>query len=842
MNKISCNKKLFLAIGILFTVAVLFMVGPVSAAIFYPGTSTTENMVVPSINPANPDLASLYQVAPGSLLIDNFEYWDTPQNHGWAIQHPGMPGGYPVWGVGLGVGSIETVIDFQEGSRVLEAYMPATLFVPNIQRFTISYGLGVPMTGNEVLSVKMRSPVAVENFDTFEILVAASDAAGSQIVFRLIPRGATGAAITPVMDPALTATGTSVEPDPIGAPGVLQQEVVMSVGREVSDGSWHQICADLVAAHGIAGIPAMVAPVNILGIQISGNQYRMDDLMLMSSAVVSRIGAAPYLFHINHIYQQIYSADTTGPVGTGRYVFVSDAVGDAIYPTMSADGANLGNTMIQAQATYAQAVAANPALTMADHLKDVNIALWFQHKLIEGNWNAEVLTNPAYTDAAGVNEVQKIDPAITPLIYENAVLAYEAAISALVGAPVTLSDIKMQAVASGDPSAAVQPVTLAIGAAGANVTLPLVDLYTLDGPQLLDGVMASGVRTIDGGINMIQFTANVGGAHDLGACTGLINNVPISEIPPYIPLYGSSSLFPCCGDSANGFLSATQNNEIQMTQAALINAGYSVWPAIAKITIPPEIPQVMENLVLTVVASNGLAEDVEALTIITTNYAVTNYPPVIEDVDDQIFNIGQGPQVYQINATDADSFTHGINLQGGIVSTPAGQPTNDMDQLIWAATLNGSPSYAYGPWTDQLIDQKTGLVSFTPDFEGAYEMVVSVRDQDGAEAIAAFVINCIQGGTWLNHPPIMLGDWDHPMIGSAGKTLTLAFDGIVDPDGESLYYSCNIGTIGARAGVPVWEFSTMYPGTYMVEIVAYDTRGGYLVIPQEVIITPWWSM
>ena len=262
-------------------------------------------------------------------------------------------------------------------------------------------------------------------------------------------------------------------------------------------------------------------------------------------------------------------------------------------------------------------------------------------------------------------------------------------------------------------------------------------------------------------------------------------------------------------------------------------AGYTTWPAVAKIVIPPE--QIMENLILTVVASNGLAEDVEALSIITTNYPVTSYPPVIEDVDDQIFYVGNGPQSYQLNATDADSFT--INS--------AGQLGNDMDNMIWAATLNGLASYMYGPWTESLINQKSGLVTIEPQFEGTFELVASVRDGDGGEAVAAFNIYCVNSQTWLNHAPVLLGDWDHPMLGYAGSTLTLDMSGIVDPDGEELYYSCNIGTIGTRPGHEghvVWEFQTMYPGTYMVEIVAYDTRGGYIVVPQEVIISPWWSI
>jgi hypothetical protein len=288
---------------------------------------------------------------------------------------------------------------------------------------------------------------------------------------------------------------------------------------------------------------------------------------------------------------------------------------------------------------------------------------------------------------------------------------------------------------------------------------------------------------------------------------------------------------PCCGGGTTGY-GYLGSAEVQMVAMTLMNSGYDEWPAIAKIVLPPE--QIIENLVLTVTASNGMAQDVEALTIMTTNYPVTFYPPVIEDVDDQIFLLDQGVQTYQLNATDADSFT--INA--------AGQLGDDMDQLIWAATLNGLPSYMWGPWTENLINQKTGLVSFEPQYEGSYEMVVSVRDGDGGEAVAAFMIHCVMPGTFLNHPPIVVGDWDHPMLGYAGAPLTLDFtDCVIDPDGGDLYYSCNIGTIGVRpGGSVVWEFQTMYPGTYLVEIVAYDTQGGYAVVPQEVIISPAWSM
>jgi hypothetical protein len=800
MNKMRCNKKLFLAIGILFAVALMFAVSPVSAAVSYPPAQSIQAMGVPAATTG----------APG-VILDNFEYWDSPQDHGWTLQHPGMPNGYPVWGVGLGVGTIENVIDFQQGSRVLEAYMPATVMVPNIQRFTISYSS--PYTSVytldqlSVFSVKMRSPVSVETFDTFEIVIFATDGAqpASNIEFHLTPRANTNGALVPVVDPegsaqlVSSANGTEV--------------ININVGREIADGSWHQINVDLAKAYEAATNNSLSNAQRVLGLSIIGNQYRMDDLMLVSCALNSRIGVAPYLFHINNMYQMLYD-----PAGTSRLVFACDPVASTIYPTQCMGGVD--SSFLAACGCPDKVHPGTTDILAAitgGNMADIAAQAWVANKIPGGELDAS-----AWSAYAGGSDLSNLNMSLTAAEYRAAVEDYETNVAGR-----TLGDMKV-GVNGGTVLSPATPITLAIGNGGADVTLPLADLYALDIPQLVDAQMAAGPNTFDNGINRIAFTANIGGAHEQGTCTDLITNLPITTMPPYVPLYGQASLQPCCGGNANGFLTGA---ELGSTQIALMAAGYSVWPAIAVLNVPAGQNQIAENLVITVVASNGLAEDVEALTLITTNYPVTNYPPVIEDVDDQIFYLGMGPQHYQLNATDADSFTF----------SSAVQFADDMANLTWNATLNGLPTYAYGPWTDSLIDQKTGLVQFTPEFEGAYTMNVEVTDQDGAIAGAAFVIYCVNQGTWLNHPPVMLGDWDHPMIGTAGETLTLVFDGIVDPDGEGLYYSCNIGSIGVRDGNPVWEFQTSYPGNYQVEIVAYDTRGGYLVIPQEVIISPWWS-
>jgi hypothetical protein len=406
--------------------------------------------------------------------------------------------------------------------------------------------------------------------------------------------------------------------------------------------------------------------------------------------------------------------------------------------------------------------------------------------------------------------------AITQAEYVAAIADFEATLPE----GMTLKDVRRQAIMAGGGE-----IEIGLGVGGAMITVDARLVYPCDVPLLTDPEMAQGEA---GGANLLYFQASVGGAHDLGTCTNIVRPLRLDEpAPDYYPLYGIRS-------GVSSILSGEPylgKAEIQSMQQALYYGGYTYWPTIAVLEIPPQ--QMFENMVVTVVCTDGLSEDVESFMIETVNYPVTNYPPVIEDVDDQIFYVGQGVQQYQLNATDADSFT--LSIANNYTAQ------SDIADLIWTAYLDGYPSYTYGPFQETLINQKSGLVSFDPQFEGAYEMVVTVRDPKGAEAYAAFTIYCVNSSTWLNHPPIVLGDWDHPMIGKQGQELLLHFTDVVDPDGEALTYSCNIGSMGYINGEPVWSFQTEYPGTYMVEIVAYDMSGGYVVIPQEIIISSWWS-
>ena len=773
MNKIIGNKKFYLAIGIAFAIAVMFAIGPAFAAVSYQPVQSSQPMAVNIPATINTPL-----VATGEMvLIDNFEYWESPLNQGWHAHEPAFPGGYPVWGMNIGPGMLSTTLDFQEGSRVLEVFYPSNVLVPNMQKYTVSYLIGATIPVEySVLSLKMRAPVSIESFDSYDIIAVCN---GGLVEVHLTPRADDGCgANCPVAVPEDTAAvSTALVPfNPAATPVTVD----VKIGREAEDGSWHMIRVDLAQA--IANAGGVFETVT--GIVLRGNQFRADDIKLLTLAGSGRSGCPPYLFHINHVFTQIYD-----PVGYKRFIFASDDIADAILP----------HTHTSEETHHQHGVMSYGNTAIAGQINGIGLA--------EANfafWQATAM--PAIADA---------DQAIDAATYADAITAFEATLT-----DATMKDVRRAAIQAGGGA-----ITIGLGVAGADISVDARLVYPLDVPMLTDPVMAEGPVASDGGVNMLSFSASIGGAHDLGTGANLIQPVSTTEPIPYMPLYGIRSGVRSI-TSGEPYLAAA---EIQTVAMSLYYGGYDFWPSVAALVIPPQ--QTIENMVVTVVCSDGLGEDIESFMIETVNYPVTNTPPVIEDVDDQIFYVGMGDQEYQLNATDADSFTF----------CSAVQYETDIEDLIWTGYLEGYPSYTYGPFTDTLISQKSGLVKFAPISEGAYEMIVTVRDPKGMEAYAAFTIYCVNSNGWLNHPPVMLGDWDHPMIGRQGQELMLHFTDIVDPDGEPLYYSCNIGSIGYIGGEPVWSFQTEFPGTYMVEIVAYDTSGGYLVIPQEIIITTWWA-
>jgi hypothetical protein len=332
------------------------------------------------------------------------------------------------------------------------------------------------------------------------------------------------------------------------------------------------------------------------------------------------------------------------------------------------------------------------------------------------------------------------------------------------------------------------------------------------GPQITDGFIATSTITPPTGTPPTAVNID---ADDMNSWPPYLvqeDGVLIQNLMD--PNYDTSTQLNNKG-SKTPVLESTRNPMYALACAAG-NAGYTVIPQCRRIV--PHLGQVFEDMIVTARVSDGVVTDKETFPVSVVNYPVTNNPPIINDVDDQVFYVGM-PNAYRIVAIDPDII--------------------DMGGLTYHATLNGLPSYQYGPWMNQIIGPTSGVISFVPQFEGALDCIVTVQDPRGMFAVCEITIFCVNMGTWFNHPPIILGDLDSPQTIRAGEKFVADEMAFEDPDGDKMYWSCNVGSVGDNG---VYTFQTMFPGYYLVQITAYDIRGGAATTEFVIHVRPWWSM
>jgi hypothetical protein len=336
-------------------------------------------------------------------------------------------------------------------------------------------------------------------------------------------------------------------------------------------------------------------------------------------------------------------------------------------------------------------------------------------------------------------------------------------------------------------------------------------------------------------------TVNSYGANAIQAF--LIEPLPIfpyDGMPTYLPSYYA----------AVAVINSQFCNEAQfgpaltfILESALWNAGVQFWPNIAALDWTP---QYFEDLIVTIEVTNGVHSDVRTIPMSVVNYPVENYAPVLQlNIEDRIFYVGQRGQ-YAMLFLDPDCYIFSLSSNPATSHKPAifGDIRTDQENIFYQMTLNGMPSYQYGPWIESIIDPSNGLISFTPKFEGAYDVVVTATDNRGFTGFGEITIFAVNAGTWLNHPPIITSRPTQPVTLKAGQEFILHSPKIQveDPDGDQLYASCNIGSCGRMAdGSFMWRFQSNFPGSYNVEIVFYDIRGGYAIMDFFVDVKPWWS-
>jgi len=701
----------------------------------------------------------------GDVLVDNFEYWDSPQNHGWTTDAPA----YPFWGVGIGYGNLQTLFDSRIVSRVLDVSMPYSVFLPKTDwQLRIHKQITDPATGKvgveaNLLWVSLRAPLQVEQFAMWRLIVfgttrALSDPDSEQFPFAI--------SFSPVG--FNTQTGLDAVPegaikfdDPRNTPA-NPYTVNVIMGRNLQDGTWHTIRANLsaiikkAAAKGSLSDPDLVVG-KVTGVMVCGNQYRMDNFWLMKDATPIE-GEPPYFFKIGPQFVQIFTPfeyycyardpDLTYRVFLDIWQNEYELTGvepDSSYVKMLTD------TFMRAGKFFGHEEAHHGHLTDPDHIDPARDRLFWTATV--GGWGAhgsaanllsEIPIANKDTDGDGVPDT--CDSSIIARIPQLWLSPYK---PCMVDLPTPY-----------DPaSIAANP-----------------DLISDYNPETIPYLKAGtgGVRIYD---------------------------------PKAVAAYGNY----------------------------LLSLGFKTWPDIARLSY---LPQTIEDITVTVRVqdSNGRT-DLETFPISVTNYPVTNHPPKLENVDEQGIAVGETYR-YQMVATDQDWFG------------PDGSFIADQLNLTWRATLGGSPAYNYGPWSESIINPYTGEITFTPQFEGVSHIIVTVTDSRGLSATGYFDILTTSPGTWLNHPPYIMGDFNDaaPLVIKAGQLFILGppMLDFHDPDGDELYYSCNIGSIAVCKdddGIPraYWTFQTELPGFYVVQITAFDQRGGWTQSEFPIEVQPWWS-
>ncbi len=265
-------------------------------------------------------------------------------------------------------------------------------------------------------------------------------------------------------------------------------------------------------------------------------------------------------------------------------------------------------------------------------------------------------------------------------------------------------------------------------------------------------------------------------------------------------------------------------------------------------------PRVYENLVITirVYDERGLG-DTEVIPLTVVNFPISNYPPRLDELEDDLYLIGSDEPYYkQIIVEDFDD----IRLDGGKY-TPK----------TFFAFIDGAPYYGVGSYQEDLIkDPSKGIIEFTPLFEGVHRITVVVRDTRGLTDSDEYTLVVSNTGGWYNHPPILGEDIDSPQFVRAGQLFSIPVE-FFDPDLETIYYSCNIGTVtplppyalethtedksawgqdvlsafGTYRGGALYTYLTHYPGVYHIEITAYDIRGGASRTQFILDVQPWWA-
>ncbi len=736
----------------------------------------------------------------GDILIDNFEYWDSPYNHYWVQIEPP----YPVYGYGIGYALIfHTMIDLQEGSRVLDVYRPFSVFLLGTiyeqhgiirdlstpPSFSSPIGeAGIDIDKNGILSFNFRAPLGIEPWDIFQCTLSGyapgpnlslDDPVGSVDDIPVVIR------IRPVQPPynAFAGQGDNLDEFSVVQASVVSRNsqgisIVVDIGRGFLDGAWHCIWLDLKEIqdmaydasgmdtgsdsdeNGFNDAPASEKIRRAFSIKLQGRMFRVDNIIFRDS-FYHLFGDYPYIFRMGPLYAQLFEPY--------RFLFVADYAG-AGHPGTSITEERVIDLMLDINNFYTDT-------------NDI-INAWLQ----DSNINGVIQVDPNYLDP-NHSSYGKPEPYYSSLLGRDFII---------------------------------------------DIMLPVFS----DPNVRINGFLGEGLREQ----GHLGWNATIGGYGAQGIESFLLNPLeinPYDGMPTYMPsYYASVNVIEVYG---NPFYPPAI---VFILESALWNSGVLFWPNVAAIDYTP---YTFEDLIVTIEATNGIHSDIITFPLSVVNFPVENYSPAPQGYDDQLFYIG-GDHVYAIIFIDPDCF---IFSMADLPSTThvrgfpySAQIRNDVATLQYRMTMNGLPSYQYGPWMETLINPHSGLISYRPVFEGSYDIAVTCIDELGAMGIGEVTFFAVNPGTWLNHPPVIQGGPTQPVVIHAGEELILHAPSFVveDPDGDELYASSNLGSCGhSPDGSFIWTFQTNFPGVYTAEIIFYDIRGGYAIMEFLMDVKPWWS-
>ncbi|MEW5803867.1 MAG: hypothetical protein AB1847_17370 [bacterium] len=250
-----------------------------------------------------------HNAAAETIRWQDFEYWDSPQNWGWTTSSYS----YPYYGYGVGYGDLHTILDYSEGSRVMEVWSSNPSVFNRLERFwimnnNVSYrdqsGASKSITLHQAVSFNIASRVGLEQWDQFEFQVGLRTRTGHYAVLGYRPVGLGYETEAPELETGGFPAGGNTENTPA--------YIVVNLGRQYQDGTWHMIMRDMdedidLADDGIRnysnGFGGGDSKVN--WIRIYGNGYKVDNIWFHDSKAVIT-NHPPKLQKIGPQYAQLF--------------------------------------------------------------------------------------------------------------------------------------------------------------------------------------------------------------------------------------------------------------------------------------------------------------------------------------------------------------------------------------------------------------------------------------------------------------------------------------------------------------------------------------------------------